>query len=251
MDVQARLTRDTWLSETLGRAVFRMESPASIGQADMLAVEMARLSNGGDAFIYAKLPTADIPACIALTNAGFAIVDTNITLSWADGDLGANDKVTVGIAKREQFDAIPKIAERCFRWSRFHLDPKIPSSVANLIKRRWIENYVVGKRGSALYAAEIDGAVAGFLAVLESKIQNRAVAVIDLVGVAPEFQGRGVGAALVRTFVRDWINRVTELRVGTQAANVQSLRFYERCGFRIVESSYVLHAHYNHGKIDR
>ena len=33
------------------------------------------------------------------------------------------------------------------------------------------------------------------------------------------------------------------LRVGTQVANVPSLRLYENCGFRVAESAYVLHGH--------
>ena len=94
-----------------------------------------------------------------------------------------------------------------------------------------------------LYVGRIGGAIAGFLAVIESRVGTRSIAVIDLVGVSPEHQGRRVGTALVRRFIEEWRGRAAELRVGTQAANVQSLRFYERNGFRVVQSDYVLHAH--------
>jgi hypothetical protein len=33
------------------------------------------------------------------------------------------------------------------------------------------------------------------------------------------------------------------MRVGTQIANIPSLRLYERLGFTMAESAYVLHAH--------
>jgi ribosomal protein S18 acetylase RimI-like enzyme len=77
----------------------------------------------------------------------------------------------------------------------------------------------------------------GFLAVLETGDAR----VIDLVGVAPERQGRGVGSTLVDAFVRR--HRGHELVVGTQLANVPSLRLYRRAGFAIARSAFVLHRH--------
>ena len=33
------------------------------------------------------------------------------------------------------------------------------------------------------------------------------------------------------------------LRVGTQVANLPSISLYEKCGFHVAETTYVLHAH--------
>jgi ribosomal protein S18 acetylase RimI-like enzyme len=247
----SRFSPDPWLAESLQRPVFRLSWAAVDPPARTLRAEMASLSGGGEAFFYAKLPTSDVQACNALGDAGFALVDTAITLARTGCTENTGEEIAVGIARGEQYPMIPGIAEKCFRWSRFHLDPKIPAELANAIKRRWLESYVHGTRGCALYAAEIEGQVAGFLAVAESAVENRRVAIIDLLGVAAEHQGKGVGSALVRAFTKDWQGRVAELRVGTQAANIPSLRLYENHGFRIVESSYVLHAHYHGGEIQR
>jgi dTDP-4-amino-4,6-dideoxy-D-galactose acyltransferase len=247
----SRFAEDRWLAQIFHGPVFRWIGAADERCATGLTGEMARLSGSGRAFFYAKVPTNNVLGCSALCRAGFAVIDTAITLARADGLEPGGGGVSVGIATREQRVGIPAIAESCFRWSRFHLDPQIPTAVANEVKRRWIESYVQGLRGSALYAAETDGRLAGFLAVLELSLENRRIAVIDLVGVTPEHQGKGVGAALVRFFVNDWQGRAGELRVGTQAANIRSLRLYERFGFRVVESTYVLHAHYRQGKLHR
>jgi len=67
--------------------------------------------------------------------------------------------------------------------------------------------------------------------------------VIDLVAVAPDAQGRGVGTALVTAFVREASPNSDVLRVGTQIANVPSLRLYTRLGFRIAGSAFVMHLH--------
>lgn len=249
-ETASRFSPDAWLTETFGRPVFRLSSRQAPG-AEEAAAEMARLAGSRDAFFYAKLPTSDVSDCIALVNAGFHVIDTAITLAWRGGELPAATGISAALAKQDQLSAIPEIAGNCFRWSRFHQDPRIPASLANRIKRRWMENYVLGNRGSALYAVDIGGAVAGFLAVMESTVERRPVAVIDLVGVAPVYQGRGVGAALLRAFMADWRGRVSELRVGTQAANIRSISLYESRGFRIVESNYVLHAHFLRGEICR
>ncbi len=240
---------DTWLAETLARPVFKWTGCTEGVAEGRLAAEMVELANGGDAFFFARMPTTDVSQCAAFSRAGFSVVDTGITFAWAGEVEAPQSDISVGVVRPEQHAAVTEIAGRCFRWSRFHLDPRIPVGLANLVKRRWIESYCRGHRGTVLYVGSVDDRVAGFLAVLESSMENRPYAAIDLIGVSPEYQGRGVGTALVRRFVEDWRERAKELRVGTQAANVQSLRFYERNGFRAVGSSYVLHAHYYGGGI--
>ena len=227
--------------------MFKLISPQVDQQT--LSAEMGRLSRGGPAFFYAKLPTSQVAVCLSLVRAGFFVVDTGITLAWAGSDNFRGSDIKVSVVRPDQHQAVADIAARCFRWSRFHLDPQIPADLASRVKRRWVENYCRGQRGSVLYVGETGASVAGFLAVIESRINNHPGAVIDLVGVAPEFHRRGVGSALVKFFVNEWQGRVDELRVGTQAANIQSLRFYGQHDFRIVDSSYTMHSHFYNGQI--
>jgi dTDP-4-amino-4,6-dideoxy-D-galactose acyltransferase len=91
--------------------------------------------------------------------------------------------------------------------------------------------------------------VGGFLAVLETKTQGGSDAIIDLVGVDARYQGKGAGRALSQMFVERWKDRANRLRVGTQSSNIPAMRLYESLGFRITETSYVLHAHMKSGGI--
>lgn len=239
---------DAWLTETMERRVFRWsgQMPAT---ATEIAASMAGLASGADAFFFARLPASDVATAKILTEAGFAVIDTGMTFELVDYRAEPARDVTVGLVRPDQFVGVADIAHRAFRWSRFHLDPNIPIAVANHVKRRWIESYCQGRRGSGLYVAEIDWRPVGFLAVLESRAPGPSAATIDLIGVAPEYHGHGVGTALVAKFVGEWRGRTSALRVGTQAANIRSIRFYERLGFRAAESSFVFHAHYRAGAL--
>jgi dTDP-4-amino-4,6-dideoxy-D-galactose acyltransferase len=70
-----------------------------------------------------------------------------------------------------------------------------------------------------------------------------------LIGVAKNMQGRGVAKRLVEYHIQDAYQKYSRLIVGTQIANVPSMRLYEKCGYNISNSTYVLHAHVNEGRI--
>ena len=213
--------RDSWLSDVLGFAVYEGDGPG--GERPSLT--------------YAKIGVDDTEEVARLTATGFSVVDVNVTYAYGDGTWPEPSNVEV--AAPEHGDALIDIAGRCFRFSRFHLDPLIPNELADRVKREWIRSYVEGRRGSELLAAVDDGAPLGFLAVLEDGDSR----IIDLVGVAPEAQGRGVGRALVTAFVARHHAPGRKLLVGTQIANVPSVRLYESVGFSLTGAAYVLHLH--------
>jgi ribosomal protein S18 acetylase RimI-like enzyme len=216
--------RDAWLSAALGRDAYAADAGDPIEAAG---------------FYYAKCDVQDVASASRLEDEGFRVVDVNITLeaggtavqqSAAPGD--------VGPARSDERGDVLAIAESCFRYSRFHLDPLIANDVANGVKRKWIESYFDGARGDELLIARLDGRPAGFLAVLRADDAT----LIDLVGVATEAQGKGIGSALVSSFAKRH-GTGTTLRVGTQIANTPSLRLYRRCGFAIERAAYVFHLH--------
>lgn len=232
---------DTWLTQTTSFPCYRLNGCKAEGN---LGEEVAKLAGNRKSFFYSKIPTHDVATCALVARAGFTIVDTNITLEYINNSLYAIPSVIVEEAQAAQFKQLQDIASCCFQYSRFHLDPLFPNELANLVKRRWVENYCNRSRGAALYAARIGDSVVGFLAALTIDAANKNIAVIDLMGVSPKYQRQGVGTALVRHFIDSWSGRADKLRVGTQVANTFSLKFYQRCGFEFAESSYVFHAHY-------
>lgn len=226
------VSSDAWLTALFGLPVSRVEPGAP-------AEALSALPAPG--FAYAKVRAADAAEVARLEGLGFRVVDINMTFERAGGDAPAPTAPVV----RVDAALVPEvldIAGSCFRFSRFHLDPKVDDALAHRIKREWIRSYAEGRRGHSLWAALDAGRPAGFLAVLTVEQGGKRRAVIDLIGVAERAQGRGFGRDLVNFFAREFAG-YDALAVGTQAANAPSMRLYESCGFRAAGAAIVLHRH--------
>jgi GNAT superfamily N-acetyltransferase len=242
---------DTWLSAIFRYPAYRVSPTLGNGRSTE-PVNLAGLAQSPDAFFFAKIPTQDVSSVEGLGQFGFRVVDVNVTFdrpSSPSSNIDQIDSIKVVDATPVHHPAILDIAASAFVYSRFHLDPHVPNPVANTIKRAWIENYCLGKRGDSLLVALVDGRPAGFAAALASHVHGKNMRVIDLIGVANEFQGRGIGKGLVASFIDRYAGHCDGLRVGTQAANIPSMRLYEQSGFRISETVYVMHAHVKNGKL--
>lgn len=74
-----------------------------------------------------------------------------------------------------------------------------------------------------VWVVAVDGAPAGLIAVNATHITQFAV--------APEFQGKGLGSALLAQILK---TRSSDLKLFTFQANALARRFYERRGFRAI-----------------
>ena len=233
------IAEDGWLSERVGCPVFTLDADAS-------AAELAEHGrSAGRAMYQAKLPTTSVERVRELCRAGMYPVDVAVTLEADPAAIAgpSSDDVRVGQALPDQGEALRRVAETSFRYSRFHLDPGVAMAAADRIKRDWIDSYLRGTRGDELLVAHVDGRVAGFLAVLVDRGGDPPARVIDLVAVSEEARGRGAARALSARVAADAQRGSEIVRVGTQAANVNATRMYERLGFRVARTSYTLHMH--------
>lgn len=248
------IQEDVWLSNVFGYPVFRIALPAaerlSNDQASILATEVARHSCHQErATYYAKLDVTLVNVGKQLIAAGFYVVDVQVTLALDTVRLSPTNSpvtrssFTIREVTPDMRAAVCEIARSCFRFSRFHQDPSVNPETADQIKRAWVQSYLDGNRGERLFIAAKEEHPVGFLAVLATNAEGKEARVIDLIGVARSHQRQGVGKALVNFFIDHYRDCCDILKVGTQVANVPSLRLYQSCGFAVANSSYVLHKH--------
>jgi ribosomal protein S18 acetylase RimI-like enzyme len=242
-----RIESDPWLAGLFGCEVFRVTLPEVVEAIAPAILFSAAV--GPRAFFYAKAPVARVAQVGALTAAGFRVIDVNVVLEREPAPEYRRRPPAAIIREAQPADeaGVLAIAETSFVYSRFHLDPQVSGALANTVKREWMASYFRRQRGERVWVTEEAGRPVGFLAVLVTGETDK-TGVIDLIGVEKTQQGRGVGRELVEHFVHDGLGKYRRLRVGTQIANVPSLRLYEQCGFRVAEAAYVLHAHVRDGK---
>jgi GNAT superfamily N-acetyltransferase len=189
------------------------------------------------AFLQTKVPVADSERMATLVRAGYLPVETAVTLEMPmPGNLKPGPDARFAVPADE--GAVRAIARTVFRYSRFHADSRIPDAVAHRIKENWAGGFFAGGRGTHMVVAAADGGVAGFLLLICRGDQL----IIDLVGVAADCQGRGIGRAML-DFAAANITGPTRYVVGTQLHNIPSLAYYTGYGFRIVRANHSLHRH--------
>lgn len=244
-----KIEKDIWLSSIFGYDVNKISY-----LTDPSKVTPEIFSGQRTAFFYAKIPATSLDYTIRFSNIGFHIVDVNVVLERAvpekvETDSKKDRTLTVADARPEDKEEVLDIASSCFIYSRFHADPFVSKTLADKIKREWMANYFAGQRGNGVLVAKQGGKRVGFLAIINSDTGGKRTRIIDLVGVDPGQKQKGIGRALVSSFIESSVVAFDLLLVGTQIANYPSLRLYEKCGFRIKEASYVLHAHLRNGDV--
>lgn len=249
-----KIIEDGWLASIFGYPVFRVDillpkSPQENNPAESFAYLSRHLAGQSRALYYAKISTSEIDVVRKLSAVGFYVVDVNVTFgrdvkpSSNPSKPAESPSCYISEAAPDYYSEILDIAASSFRFSRFHLDPLISAAVANQIKRDWILSYTKKSRGDKLFVALQDGKPVGFLAAIAGKSEGANIYTIDLIGVKSSHQGQGIGRALSAFFIDYYKDKCDRLTVGTQVANIPSMRLYQKLGFSIIDSQYMMHMH--------
>ncbi|MDO8748060.1 MAG: GNAT family N-acetyltransferase [Candidatus Omnitrophota bacterium] len=240
---QLNFIEDVWLAQILGRKTYRlsMDDILAAALSDKESKEYGIFEKflKQPIFIYAKVLPASIKSIKALEKSGFNLIDTNIVLEkeiFPSAQLVKNWITRFAVVGDEP--RLEKIAGSAFKYSRFHRDPLISKDIADSVKVEWVRNFFKGIRGNAMVVALDKEKPIGFLQLIN---KDDAI-LIDLIAVDILYQGKGVASAMI-SFTENNFKGKKLLRVGTQIANIPSLRLYEKAGFRVKESSYIFHYH--------
>ncbi len=235
-----RIDHDKWLSEMLQCPAYRISVPENRVEISRFEVDLAKLLEERPLFAFAKVDPAKLTEVHLLEQYGFRLIDTNTQFDkplQTDSQYAGNCTVRFALAEDEEQAVV--LGRNCFSYSRFHLDPLMPKEVADRIKGEWVRNYFTGKRGDAMVLAEIDGMVVGFLQLIYA---GNETLIIDLIAVDDNHRRKGIAGDMIQ-FAEANCGNFPKIIVGTQIANVPSMRMYENLGFKISSASYVFHYH--------
>ncbi len=180
--------------------------------------------------VSARVDKGDIEADEDLIKANFLPIETLVTLERA---LPKSEVMPSGVRVAIDGDIEESllIARTAFKYDRFHADARVPNEAADRLKEKWVANGFSGRSDTVL-VVEIGGSVVGF----STCMVNGDAAIIDLIAISPNHQGRGVGKSLVQGVIATYAGRSRVIRVGTQDANMHSLKLYHSCEFVQVTS---------------
>jgi GNAT superfamily N-acetyltransferase len=238
--LEKHLHYDQWLSDVLQREVYRLDVSFELAEfPESTYRAFSSTIRSKNVFIYAKVKVHDHGAIKLLEELGFNLIDTNIVFEKPIDSLSRlAGPSEIRFASLEDRQTVRSLASYSFSCSRFHLDPLIPDDKANRVKASWAENFFFGRRGDSMIVASVDGKIGGFLQVLHSGKDL----IIDLIAVDKELRRKRIASDMI-CFSQTAIKGFKRVRVGTQLANIPSIRLYERLKFMLTDASYVFHYH--------
>ena len=130
--------------------------------------------------------------------------------------------------------------------SRFVVDPFFSAEANELLHRTWVKN-LFGGLAQAIFVAEVDGEVAGFVSNSVHEHEAR----IPLIATNARVRRMGVGKALIARAL--WWSKtqgVPNAHVKTQAHNYPALALYHRAGYVVSRTELTFSATLRQGEHD-
>ncbi|RDH39898.1 MAG: GNAT family N-acetyltransferase [Candidatus Aquirickettsiella gammari] len=130
------------------------------------------------------------------------------------------------------------IALEIAQFSRFSNDPKLTTEQANTLYKAWINNACQKIAAKIVLVIKKQGFIIGMLSIDEKHGRGD----LSLLGVAPDYQGQGLGKRLVYAALAWCIaQNYSFSQVVTHKANVKARHLYETCGFTQEKMEYFYH----------
>jgi ribosomal protein S18 acetylase RimI-like enzyme len=197
--------------------------------------DLARL---GYDFVSLRVPaTAEIQVS-ALREVGAREIERLVTFGCPLDGVALHMPDGIEVATHQDAEGCAEVGRQAFRNDRFHQDPELDGAGADALKAAWMRNACLG-RADRVLVARAGRRILGANAC----IRNGDDAVIDLIGVLPEAQGRGLGRRLVDAALASYAGTAARMVVGTQATNTASVALYRSAGFLPVDEKITFHAH--------
>lgn len=122
------------------------------------------------------------------------------------------------------------LAVQCGKFSRFSVDPLIPSNKMQELYQIWINKSVLHQMADETIVYTQDNKIVGLITVYtKNRIGN-----IGLVGVDESYRGKGIGGELIKASLNYFKEKgINEVEVVTQGLNKAACSLYEKFGFTV------------------
>jgi ribosomal protein S18 acetylase RimI-like enzyme len=198
--------------------------------AQDLRATLAQAKSDGYAHLIFRANAEDIDSIWAAEQAGMKLVDIGVDSTFDLAKTPVPEQPAAPLvreAKPEDLKPLQDLAAVAFTRSRFVVDPFFSADANELLHRTWVKN-LFGGLAQAIFVAEVDGEVAGFVSNSVHEHEAR----IPLIATNARVRRMGVGKALIARAL--WWSKtqgVPNAHVKTQAHNYPALALYHRAGY--------------------
>lgn len=225
------MKRDEWLSKIVSRDCYILVD------SDLPKIEKSDFLP--NAFYSCRVLETSSFQQECLLKFGFRRIITEVEFSGdVKAEAGRLNNSQVRRAIRSDRDRILRIASTSFRFDRFHSDSYINRHKADQIKKLWVASALDNESTKGVWIAEYGREVAGFCLTVQSSNTIR----VDLIAVASEFRGLGIGASLLTALPSCFNQERVTIVAGTQQQNKESCQLYRKLGMSITLSRNVYHS---------
>jgi len=192
-----------------------------------------------------RLPHSQVNESHLLESKGFKFIELNYQPILANLALLSLPASSIEIIEAEECDktALANVAEIIFHNERFHIDPNIETNLANKRYRTWVEN-AFKQDHQKIFKCILNTEIIAFFVVEYPKFGH---CFWSLVGVLPEFQGKGLGKKVWRAMLKHHQEElISTVSTSISSHNIPVFNLYVALGFRFPEPYTTFHCSYNH-----
>lgn len=222
-------------------------------------VELAR--GNGISLLQRRLLSRRLDEIRALELSGFHLADNVVTLCGSiKRILASRSKKADGVAYRASragdLPSLQDITRGAFPFSRFVTDRILARSLGDDLYVEWLAGHfneasrLSGKKSAkkGIIVAVVEGRIAGYAAHdldQDSKhLFGKCIGTIELIVVAPGFQGKGIGQSLFRKAARTLGDSGAEVLESSTWINQRvALASNQKAGLRVCENLFTYHLH--------
>jgi GNAT superfamily N-acetyltransferase len=205
--------------------------------------ELMRFARSTDLdLLIVRCPVEAVAVAQSLERAGGILTDTLVYYRGPTSGFDPSPAPSSNVRLCQEADrvALQAIARACFTgfFGHYHADPRLDPAAATEGYVQWASS-ALADASSVVLVSETDGRLSGFLTAqnLDTKTWE-----ILLNGVAPEFQRRGIYAALFREIgCRARAQGASQVLVSTQLANLAPQKVWTRAGLQLDHALYTFH----------
>ena len=204
----------------------------------------------GYTHVSVRIDSADIAAYHELTDAGFRLMETLVSMAYDTERRGTGlvkpadfgfDGVVRPVEARDH-DAVAEMARKRFTLNRYHLDESIPKGSAGELMARWARSYCEDEQDCQVWVAEtIGGQLAGFLGhgLNRGLEKHSGILVSGRALLAVEDPRTGVGQLLSRAHT--WQSPGDYKEADTQLNNYGMIKASFKLDMDMVRTKYTFH----------